>query len=314
MVAIAVVLTGLLAGCSSDDEPATGLLAMLGKVKATPQSRMYVEYGDLDRQRARAEAAPDRTRSLRGTGLGNLAQYTVTIKDGVGLDLMGMHKAIRAGQPPQWAGLVEGNYDVDAVNKQLAARGVHRDGGQDDATTWSSAADNELRADGPMAGVVPLNEFTKLRTAKGSFAYSPNQDLSWVTDPGDDTLAEDPAIQDLADCLGDVLAAHITAVGPSKLMVASGVRASKPEDATEVICAEPGADLASQLQQRTISELADGQTTRQQPWSAVLPGAKVDVAGKASTCVRITMATPPAKPIGTMAALRADDLAELFGA
>ncbi|TDQ00700.1 hypothetical protein EV186_102566 [Labedaea rhizosphaerae] len=313
-MAVAVVLTGLLAGCSSDEKPATGLLAMLGKVKATPQSRMSVEYGDLDRQRELAEAAPDRTRSLLGTGLGNLAQYSIPIKDGVGLDLLGMHKAIRVGVPPQWAGLVEGDYDVDAVNKRLADRGVHRDSGDDDSTNWSSGGDDELRVDGPMAGVVPLNEFTKLRTAKGSFAYAPNQDLGWVTDPGDDTLADDPALQDLADCLGDVLSAHIMAVGPSKLMVASGVRATTPKDATEVICAEPGADLAVQLQQRAISQLADGQTTRQQPWSEILPGAKVDIAGKASTCVRITLPTPAGKLIGTTAALRADDLAELFAA
>jgi hypothetical protein len=103
-------------------------------------------------------------------------------------------------------------------------------------------------------------------------------------------------------------------VGPSKLMVASGVRATSPKDATEVICAEPGADLATQLQQRAMSQLADGQTTRQQPWSQVLPGAKVDIAGKGSTNVRITMPTPSSKQIGTVAALRPDDLAELFGA
>jgi hypothetical protein len=287
---------------------------MLGKVKATPQSKVYVEYGDLDRQRALASAAPDRTRSLRGTGLGNLAQYTVTIKNGVGLDLLGMHQAIRVGMPPQWAGLVDGDYDVDAVNKHLTDRGVHRDNDKDDVTSWSSAANDELRVDGPMAGVVPLNEFTKLRTAKGSFAYAPNQDLDWVADPGDDTLADDPALRDLADCLGDVLSAHITAVGPSKLMVASGVRATSPKDATEIICAEPGADLATQLQQRAMSQLADGQTTRQQPWSQVLPGAKVDIAGKGSTSVRITMPTPSSKQIGTVGALRPDDLAELFGA
>jgi hypothetical protein len=63
-----------------------------------------------------------------------------------------------------------------------------------------------------------------------------------------------------------------------------------------------------------MSQLADGQTTRQQPWSQVLPGAKVDIAGKGSTSVRITMPTPSSKQIGTVGALRPDDLAELFGA
>ena len=40
-------------------------------------------------------------------------------------------------------------------------------------------------------------------------------------------------------------------------MVASGVRATSAKDATEIICAEPGSDLAAQLQ--TIAEqiLAD---------------------------------------------------------
>lgn len=314
MVAIVAVVGGLVAGCSSEEGPTSGLLAMLGKVRATPQSRAYIEYGDLDRQRELASAAPARTRSLRGTGLGNLAQYTVTVKDGIGLDLLGMHEAIRVGEPPEWAGLVVGDYDVDAVNKHLADRGVHRDGEDDGVTSWSSAADNELRQDGPMAGVVPLNEFTKVRTGGGSFAYAPNKDLDWVADPGDDTLADDPALRDLADCLGDVLSAHITDVGPSKLMVATGVRATSPTDATEVICAEPGADRASQLQQRTLSELANGRTTRRQPWTQVLPGAEVDIAGKGSTCVRITMPTPAKKAIGTATALRDNDLAELFGA
>jgi hypothetical protein len=252
-----------------------GLMAALGKVRATAETRVYIDYGSPGRIRALDDQ--DRFEQLRGYGYSSIANYAKVVAEKLDFDPASLNEGVVAGQPPRWAGVLWGDYDVAAVDGRLGDLGIdEQDDG--DATRWNSGDDFEIDlANGPFTGIVSTSEFNNIRTADGSFAYSPARaGIDWVTDAGDETLADDDVVAPLATCLGDVVAATI-ADGQ-----AAGVRATSDE-VTEVICLEGDKG-------RVEKELAEGSTpSTRQPWSDILPGAKVVDAGDG--LVRIT-ATP----------------------
>ncbi len=274
-IVIAVSAMAALGACGGggdatpDDE---GLMAALGEVRATAETRVYVEYGSPGRIKALADQA--RFQQLQGYGYSSIANYSKVIADKLDFDPAELDEAVVAGQPPRWTGVLRGDYDVAAVDGKLGDLGI--DSQDDDGgTRWNSADDYEIDlADGPFRGIVTTSEFNNIRTADGSFAYSPARaGIDWVTDPGGETLADDDTVAPLATCLGDVVAATIVEGQ------AVGVRVAG-SDATEVICLEGDKG-------RVERELADGAVpSTRQPWSDLLPEAKVDDAGDG--LVRIT--------------------------
>lgn len=274
-IIIAVTAIVVLGGCGGGGETTTddaGLMAALGKVRATAETRTSVEYGSPGRIRALADQ--DRFQQLLGYGYGTIATSAKVIADKLDFDPAELDEAVVAGQPPRWAGVLWGDYDVAAVDGRLGDLGIAK---QDDGggTRWNSGDDFEMDLeDGPFTGIVTTSEFNNIRTADGSFAYSPARaGIDWVTEPGDETLADDDAVAPLAKCLGDVVAARIVEGE------AAGVRVEGSE-VTEVICLKGDKG-------RVERELADGAVpSTRQPWSELLPEAKVADAGDG--LVRIT--------------------------
>lgn len=230
---------------------------------------------------------------MEGYGFGTIAQHAKLIDGAIGVDPTLLDEALIAGQPPRWAGVLWGSYDVDAVDDRLGALGIDRvsDAG---GTRWNSGDDLAVDlADGPFSGVVATNEFNNVRTADGSFAYAPaGRGLGWVTSAGDQTLADDDTVGPLARCLGDVVAAVIVAVGQ-----AAGARA----DGTEVICVTGTRD--------GVTRAMDGEVpSTREPWSELLPAADVTQDGE---LVRIASA-PTERPVGlALRAMRTGDLRDL---
>lgn len=275
---MSVLATALvLAGCGGDDgSSGSGLVDALGKVRATSESRKFVEFGAPGRV-----PEGERFRSVTGYGYGQVAQTSIQVRERLGLDLAKFDAGIVAGQPPRWVGAVWGEYDSSAVEGKLAELGATREKEELGGTLWRTAEDGEMDpAGGRMREVVQLNQFNTIRTAGDSFAYSPAAaELEWVAAPGDDTLADDEAIGPLARCLGDVVAAMLTDAGQ-----AVGVR----EDGTEVICLD--ADRAA-----VERALAGDVPSTRQPWAELLPGAKVD---ESDGRTRVTVAPSDDRPVG----------------
>ncbi|HEV2777925.1 MAG TPA: hypothetical protein VGX25_00855 [Actinophytocola sp.] len=287
----------VVAGACSSGGSGSALLGALGKVRATDSTRQWIEYGDLAALRSLRDANRDRFLSLTGSGMSNIARYDKTVAENLAFDPLSMRTAVTAGAPPNWSGIIWGFYDVAAVNDKFAALGIERTGDLG-GTTWSASPDGTIRIDSPLVETAGPATLNNVRTAPGSFAFSPKRDtLALVTDPGSDTLADDPTIRSMAHCLGDVVAAVISrARGPETLAV--GVRAPSATDVTEVICVAPATRDPAALRDHARSELQTGRSALSgRPWSELLPDATVQVTGL-PPAVQILAKPAPDAPAG----------------
>lgn len=252
----------LVVGCGGEDPPApdeSGLLGALGKVRATADTRVAVEYGAP----ARVRALGERFRMVEGYGFGTIANSAKLVDEAIGVDAGSFDGGIVVGRAPRWGAVLWGDYDVAAVDDKLTGLGV--DGAeQGGATLWTSGEDYEVSlGEGPFVGVVQLNQFNDVRTAPGSFAFAPARvGVEWVTEAGDETLADDPTVSGFARCLGDVVAARI------EDGAAAGVRG----DGREVACVEGERGAVEKA-------LAGDVPSIREPWDSMLPGVTVEEDG-----------------------------------
>jgi hypothetical protein len=317
-ITVAAVL--LCAACSSGDgfgitgeSGGTGLRAALGRVAANDQTRQYVEYGDVARL-SKLAGDGERYITLLGYGFSPLANtYKIMAKE-LRFDPTKMDGAVLAGQPPDQAGVLWGDYDVDALERALADRDIaSEDSG--DGKRWKVADDQEIDFEGPLVDIVPTAGLNSIQTGPGVFAYSSTRaGVDSVTAPGDDTLADDPLMGRLAGCLGDVSAAVLTTKVEGDPM-SYGVGARIPADgaATEVACLAPVDGDAKALRDKVEQELKNGVVPSvRKPWAELLPNATVELVENGSV-VRIE-AKPADGPVGRVIQLLQNrDLPALAG-
>ncbi len=301
------------AGCSGD--PAgeeSGLRGALARAGADGNTRAYVEYGDVARLTALAKDGK-RFLGISGYGYGPIASTSRVMADELGFDPAAMDGGLVVGRPPDQAGVLWGDYDVDALDRELAGRGIPAEDSRG-GRRWTSAADKEIKLDGPLAGVARTSELNDIRTAPGSFAYSSARaGLDLVTAPGGGTLADDPLMRRLSRCLGDVVAAVVTTAEGDATTYAVGIRAPSARDVTEVACLAPGGDPKA-VRDRVARELEDGSApSTRQPWRELLPHASADLV-QFGLIVRIEAKPGPDDPVGrVMQMLQTRDLAALAG-
>jgi hypothetical protein len=324
MITIAAAM--LCAGCSGDDGDGsdggdgsgggagdTGLKAALERVAATDTTRQYVEYGDVATLTTLAHDGK-RFLSLVGYGFSPIAPVAQLMAEELHFDPAKMDGALLAGEPPNWSGLLWGDYDVDALDGALRGRDIPA---EDDAggTRWTSGKDKEINLNGPLAGIERTSELNDIHTGSGKFGYAATRaGLAAVTTPGDDTLADDPTLGRLAGCLGDVAAAVLAAkVDGETTAYAVGVRTTSDGAATEVACFAPDRDPKG-MRDHVAGELKNGTAPSiRQPWRELLPDASVDLAALGSV-VRITAKTGDDAAVGrVMQLLQTRDLAALAG-
>jgi hypothetical protein len=317
---ITIVAALLCAGCSGDGGDSGGgggsggdLLAALERVAATDATRQYVEYGDVA---LLGNLAHDGKRflSLVGYGFSPIAPVSQIMAEELHFDPATMDGAVLAGQPPEWSGLLWGDYDVKAVDGSLRDRHIPAADDQG-GTRWTSGDDKEINLNGPLTGIARTSELNDIHTGSGTFGYSASRaGLEAVTAPGDDTLADDPTLKRLAGCLGDVAAAVLAAkVHGETTAYAVGVRATAENVITEVACFAPDRD-AKGMRDHVAGELKNGTApATQQPWRELLPGASVDLAEFGSV-VRVTAKPGDDAAVGrVMQMLQTRDLSALAG-
>lgn len=297
----------LLAGCAAEADvpqspPATGLLGALAGARATDESSLLVEYGDVAAVRVLLEKDAERFRALQGYGYSDLASYGAVLPDLVGFDPTRATTALRVGQPPTWAAVLRMDVDVAAVDAKFAALGGRRA----DPGTWTTGEDGEITADGALARAGLVSGFQQVRVEAGAVVHATTAEaLKWITEPSEDqSLAADPMIGELARCLGEVSAALISRP-KSGLPVAAGVRTTPAGESTEVVCVPDENPNALKDLVRTNLE---GPT-----WAATLPGATVEQPADQTGVVRVLAPNAPDVRVGrVLEAFQRGELTALF--
>ncbi|MEU4804237.1 hypothetical protein [Actinosynnema sp. NPDC023587] len=295
-------------GTSVVEQPSpTGLVGALRKVRATADSALMIEYGDVNAVRELTTSDAQRFRGLEGYGYSDLAPRSSLLGDAIGFDPRDAAEAIRVGKPPNWAGVLWTRVDVTLVNSKFERSGAKR-ADEAGATTWITANDGEVDLRSPFAQMGIVAGFNKVRVAPDSISFGTSGgSLAWVVEPGGSTLADDGSVAALASCLGEVVVALIV-TGPSP--VAVGVRA-EDDRVDEVACAPSSAP--ADLRDRVQARLDDVTPARGPVWSTVLRDAEAEVPADRPGVVRVVVPAGPGTTAGRVfQAAQRNELAALF--
>ncbi|KAA2259406.1 hypothetical protein F0L68_20905 [Solihabitans fulvus] len=285
-LATLIALSALLvAGCSGSTTPghvlpaaqATPLRAALARIAATDDTRTSVAYDHTSTLVRLAgkdwSIGAGGFASLRGAGAGAIAQYGSILQDKANIRLFDADFAISAGKPPKQLVLVAGGQN------DQARQGLSQLGWQEDNGVLRAPGLDKLSED---LGALEFS-LAQARVSGSDLVYGGMGSKLDDASPSGPTLADDPTIGGLADCLGDVVAAAIdTPVLHGKLhptAIAVGVRAPGNNSDTPhiLLCASwPDADAANQyttLLRKALDSASSAVTN--QPWRDRLSGVTV---------------------------------------
>jgi hypothetical protein len=294
---IAVAFAGTLTACGSGGGAAaggTGLDAALSRVADNSNMRSFISYDDTAALVKLGGKAfkPAGFSALIGHGTGNLVDFFQILPTEAGISLLDEKYAISAGLPPASVGLLAGGQNAAAVSSKLTAQGWKRKGQL--LVMLPLNLSNKL--DGETTGVL-----SQVQTTGSDLVYGlPQANLSMAGSPSGQTLAQDPLIGALANCLGDVVAADITAKYPfgAQPPTAVAVGVSRPASNSAVphgvVCvAWPSSASASQYSAALRKALSSGYSVRsRQRWSAILHKASVTTIGGSQNVVQLQAQTP----------------------
>jgi hypothetical protein len=295
----AIILLTLTTACSSGSGGGNSLQAALGRVSDTANTRTQIWYDDtaaLVKLAGRAWASQTGFALLRGMGAFNLAPEAELLPAGPGINLLNEDYAISAGQPPREVGLVEGGQDAGRIKSGLSRLGWKPAGGKLVAPPAGSVRGSTA------AGPSYTLHLAQVMVSGADVSYGDSQaDLSQIGQPSGQTLAQDPRISALADCLGNVVASSIGIYNggeqPAPAEVAVGIRspASNTAAPRAVACVSwPSAAAASTYQANLRKALLGGgmSLTRDEPFSRLLTRATLHNVGGAQHVIAWQAATP----------------------
>ncbi|MGH3319899.1 MAG: hypothetical protein ACRDN9_06895 [Streptosporangiaceae bacterium] len=294
-----------------------GLLGALTQVQDTKAARAYVEYGDIETLRQLSRGEPtSRFQSVQGIGYSQLAPRADKIADKSGIDPRQADSAVTAGEPPKRVGRLEGSFDVDDINSRLARLGGKQrsvEGGT--LWVWHKGGAVDFRND-PFPGLVGL--FNVILVEPDAITYGRTVDMvEHMHKRGKDTLATSTRHREMARCLGDVVAAILTAGAGENggQLYGVGLRAESAQDITEVACVSTKSDdMAARIADQVPNRWNSQMTANGTPWKELLDDPEVETFGGAAHLVRLTAHPPSAdSPIGIFPqALYNGDLPRLF--
>jgi hypothetical protein len=231
-----LVLACTLGGCSgasnSGATGGTGLDAALSHVADTPATRVQVSYDDTAELVKLSGNDPGSTKGfagLLGLGSGALVDLYASLASDTGISLLREDYAVTAGNPPQALTLLHGGQDATLVTSRLTKLGWKQGSGM--LTGPSSPAGDS------QAAFLYALQLHVVRAGGADVAFGGSgADLGNIGSPPGSTLAGDPLVSALADCLGDVVAAQVFVGGDlggrNPVAVAVGVRTPASDAAT----------------------------------------------------------------------------------
>ncbi|NDL59916.1 hypothetical protein [Phytoactinopolyspora mesophila] len=291
LTTLALVLTacsGSDTGGTSTDDGHSALERSLGRIQATESSAQYIEFADLQMlDEVSGDSFSWTWSSLDGWGSSIVGPYGRQLPSVVGVDLNDAGSILAISTSPSAFMLVEGGQDEDEVLTTANSSG------------WSGEdiliAEENLRQ--PLANYIPQIKATGADAVLGDS----EADLSLV-DADDSSLADDPVIEDLAACLGDVVVGLITHGDDysedDTPALAAGVRqdADHPEAPVSILCVQAGsASDAEQIAGSIDEALSSGVHPRSgRSYSTYFQDSDVSLVNGGSTVKMVVSNTPEA--------------------
>lgn len=260
-----------LLACSSDDSSGAGdttLKQALNRIEATGATSVSVEFGDAERIReASGGSFQGVWGALDGWGSSAVFQHRQQLPDVLGIEPETAETYITVGQPPESVMLLQGGQDEDTVVSASTASG------------W--AGDHTLTMEMNPAQPISISVPHVRPLGEDVVVGSMSADLD-VVDPETDatTLAESPVVGELADCLGDVLAAYV--VVSDAYPVALGVRPAEddPDPPVSTMCVlTPSVSDGERLADEIPSTVAEGEVPSQpgRPYTEFFTAAEAEI-------------------------------------
>jgi hypothetical protein len=307
LLAAILVIVGLAtAGCSGSGPRAvagsgtgsgsSGLETALARFPDTPGMSNEIYYDNTAELTSLADeghaAEGNGYGQLRGMGSGSfMVMYLAQLPGETGVNLLNESYAVSAGRSPaQLTTLVAGGQNAPLVTTRMARLG------------WKKGSDGVMSGPPLPLTVVHIGTseyvipFQRVRTVNSDvMTGGPKADLSQLGAPSGPTLADDPVVKALADCLGNVVAATMVsgkgkriAGAPTEMATGISSPASPGAAPQMVMCVSwPTQRAAGAYLANVKKVLATGRsiTNYPEPYSAMLRHAKVTSVGGATHIV-----------------------------
>ncbi|GAA5087198.1 hypothetical protein HNP84_006962 [Thermocatellispora tengchongensis] len=244
----------ILTGCAEQPVTTPPLEAM-GEAAGDGPAAAYFEYGEPAWWRAlgvtigsgeqpASGTEPGRRRlPATGSDSGEPARAGVELPQVTGVAPYAADRMIAIGVPPNLAFRFDGGFEAKAVRAKLEGLGAKpRRIGDHDGLSFAPGTDVDLaKLPVPVTGV--HNQFNQIVVTDSTVATAPVPEPITAVLGGERSLADRPEHAPVADCLGDVAAATITAPQNPGTVALYGVGLRRPanldEQPVNVICALP---------------------------------------------------------------------------
>ena len=204
LVVAGLAITSCSASSPSASSGGTGLIQALARVADTANTRSQVLYDDtaeLVHLAGNSPASETGFAWLRGLGVPAAADGAEQVPGDAGFNLFGEDYGITAGSPPHTLSLMAGGQSVSRITSHLAGLGWKHSGGRLIGPSLAAASPESAPLAEEMPQVLPAGSDAVYGGAAAN--------LSQMGSPHDATLARDPGVSALAQCLGNVVAAEL---------------------------------------------------------------------------------------------------------
>jgi hypothetical protein len=210
MIGLAVVIVAV-AGCGGSGGSGGsggGLESALSRVADTAANRSEITYDNtavLVQLAGKSLTSTKGFAELRGWGASAVADEADLLPGEAGFNLLGENYSISAGSPPKILSLMSGGQSASEITSHLTSLGWKRSAGKLVAPPPLTANSQAAVLAFSMAQVQPVGSDVVFGGSGAS--------LGQIGSPQGATLASDPSISALAQCLGNVVAATIVSGG-----------------------------------------------------------------------------------------------------
>jgi hypothetical protein len=224
--------------------------------------------------------------------------------DTLGFNPLAATSAVTVGNPPHSVTVVYGSFDTSAIGKRLSASGFKQHGSADGGTLWAIGDDDKTDPQNPTGD--PLLNVIDVAGNRIVFGGS-TAEVEQIAASGANSLARNPTLAVLSDCLGSAKAGLI---GPESFSSSQdstylgiGLDVDSVQNPGEVLCVTAAnSSAASGIAANWTQQIEHGRSERvNEPWSELLTDPQATVmSGPPPIVVRLTARAASGAHLGVL--------------